>query len=342
MRIVTLFGGLVILLAGVPRPAAPADVPAVTYSVTDLGVFTPFAVNNRGQILGNADEYHAGLWTRGRVMRLPLPRGTISCQPKALNDAGTAVGTAFGERDNVRAVLWKNGRVVLLSRRESEAMDINNAGQIVGSVGNRAVVWEAGRAHDLGGMAGDAALLNDRGDILVAGWDDPTYRAIRRGGRYVLREIRDRVPNAVLEILDPGRSEISLFPAALNDRGEIAGGNRGHGDYNHRAFLWRPDPARPHAATSGTVRRLLAPGNADAGASGLNDAGQAVGYFQTSGANRACLWQGDACLDLNTLIAPGSGWILTYAAAINDRGQIVGEGQRNGVKHGFLLTPRAP
>lgn len=346
MRIISLLGGLVVLLAvGGPSPAGPA---ALRYAVTDLGTFTPVAVNNRGQILGltKPEGNHAGLWTRGRVTRLPLPRAVISCQPEALNDVGVAVGTAFGKRDSIRAVLWKNGRAVLLSRRESEAKDINNASQVVGSIGDRAVVWEAGRAHDLGGTAGDAALINDRGDIIVAGWSwwrepglgDHTYRAVRRGGRYALREIRDRVPNAVLEILDPGRSEFSLFPTALNSAGELAGVNRGHGDYNQRAFLWQPDPARPHAATSGTVVRL----DIGAWAGGLNDAGLVVGNFQTGDANRACLWRGGECLDLNALIPPHSGWILAEAVAINNGGQIVGTGKRNGAEHGFLLTPRAP
>ena len=44
-------------------------------------------------------------------------------------------------------------------------------------------------------------------------------------------------------------------------------------------------------------------------------------------------------LDLNTLIAPGSGWILTEARDINDRGQIVGYGQTTQGTRAFLLTP---
>lgn len=346
-------------LSGGGMCPAPKTEPvhALAYDVTDLGTFAPVAVNNRGQILGltKPEGNHAGLWTRGCVTPLPLPRGTISCEPKALNDAGMAVGsawTASDEQGNVRAVLWKNRRVILLSRRESEAMDINNADWVVGSIGNRAVVWKEGRARDLGGTAGDAALLNDQGDIIVAGWTwwrepdlgDHTYRAVRRPGRYGLHEILDRVPNAVLGILDPGRSAFSLFPTALNNAGEMAGVNRGHGDYNHCAFLWRPDPARPHAAPSGTIRKLTAPGDVGASATGLNVRGQVVGSYAAGGSlpGRACLWQNGEVIDLNTLLPPTSGWTLTEAVAINDRGQIVGTGKHNGVEHGFLLTPRVP
>ncbi len=53
------------------------------------------------------------------------------------------------------------------------------------------------------------------------------------------------------------------------------------------------------------------------------------------------MWQNGSMIDLSLL--PGvqtAGWdFLGGAAAINEKGQIVGFGQRGGVDHGFLLTP---
>jgi probable HAF family extracellular repeat protein len=46
-------------------------------------------------------------------------------------------------------------------------------------------------------------------------------------------------------------------------------------------------------------------------------------------------------VDLNTLIDPTLGWVLTTAAAVNDAGQIVGSGVINGQSHAFLMTPPA-
>src|SRR3712207_9335136 len=43
--------------------------------------------------------------------------------------------------------------------------------------------------------------------------------------------------------------------------------------------------------------------------------------------------------DLNTVLPVNSGWILTDATGINDRGQIVGHGLFNGQTRAFLLTP---
>ena len=43
---------------------------------------------------------------------------------------------------------------------------------------------------------------------------------------------------------------------------------------------------------------------------------------------------------MNSLIDPSSGWILADATAINDSGQIVGNGTNPaGQTHAFLLTP---
>ena len=43
-------------------------------------------------------------------------------------------------------------------------------------------------------------------------------------------------------------------------------------------------------------------------------------------------------IDLNSLLPAGSGWTLDEATAINDRGQIVGEGYYHGVECGFLCS----
>lgn len=54
---------------------------------------------------------------------------------------------------------------------------------------------------------------------------------------------------------------------------------------------------------------------------------------------RAFLWQHGALTALNDLLPPGSGWDLTAAFGINDAGQIVGAGTRNGRQQAVLLTP---
>lgn len=62
---------------------------------------------------------------------------------------------------------------------------------------------------------------------------------------------------------------------------------------------------------------------------------------RTGGTNHAFLWQaGDKMRDLNDLIDPGSGWVLTGGVGINDLGQIAGNGIHNRLQRPFLLSPR--
>ena len=85
---------------------------------------------------------------------------------------------------------------------------------------------------------------------------------------------------------------------------------------------------------------------------GLNIKGQAVGlsghhdlgYLRSHpdyGSNsQAFLYEAGRVKDLDTQIAPNSGWHLEYATAISNKGQIVGIGSFKSTVHGFLLTPR--
>lgn len=75
---------------------------------------------------------------------------------------------------------------------------------------------------------------------------------------------------------------------------------------------------------------------------GINASGQLVGYSTTTGDVSDDAFVYDAVhgmVDLNSLIDPLSGWDLLYAFAINDNGQITGQGIIDGDRHAFLLTP---
>ena len=73
---------------------------------------------------------------------------------------------------------------------------------------------------------------------------------------------------------------------------------------------------------------------------GINDLGRVVGWSASPDwAEHAFLYENGRMTDLNDLIDPESGWVLTAADDINNLGQIVGEGVRNGQNRAFLLTP---
>jgi hypothetical protein len=65
-----------------------------------------------------------------------------------------------------------------------------------------------------------------------------------------------------------------------------------------------------------------------------------VGWASYPDGNHGFIWsQAAGVHDLNHLIGANSGWTIQTANAINDHGQITGDGMINGELHGFLLTP---
>jgi uncharacterized membrane protein len=86
-------------------------------------------------------------------------------------------------------------------------------------------------------------------------------------------------------------------------------------------------------AAGGSTRLPPLAGFASAQASGINDAGTAVGSSQSSdcldeASARATLWSGGQAWDLNQLIPKNLGIHLFFASAINGRGQILVRGIR--------------
>ena len=77
------------------------------------------------------------------------------------------------------------------------------------------------------------------------------------------------------------------------------------------------------------------PGQTNSYASAVNVHDQVVG----GSGGYAFLWtKATGMLNLNDLIDNSSGWQLSFAAGINAKAQITGQGTLNGEEHGFLLT----
>lgn len=77
---------------------------------------------------------------------------------------------------------------------------------------------------------------------------------------------------------------------------------------------------------------------------GVNDNGEIVGWTtfeRVDGTERthAVLWRDNAVIDLNNQIDCDLGWTLLEARAINDQGEIVGTGLKDGQLRAFLLIP---
>lgn len=128
-------------------------------------------------------------------------------------------------------------------------------------------------------------------------------------------------------------SSTDSIAGAINDLGEIVGVACGPGGQSH-AVLW--------SSSSSTPTDLGTLGGSYSAAYDINTNGQIVGYVTaSSGGFRAFLYENASMTDMNNLIASGSGWELSWALAINNKGMILGSGVLNGQSEPFLYQDGA-
>lgn len=233
----------------------------------------------------------------------------------AVNDRGQIVGRGMVS-GSYHAFLREDGEMIdlgTLGGRQSRPMDINNQTQIVGDLDDaeHAFLWEDGELTDLGTLTVDraceydtcsASAINIEGQI-VGGCD-----YVLDQGRAFLWEDG--------ELTDLGTLGGDLSEAtAINDEGQIVGLSTavpGHASQQAHAFLW----------TDGEMIDLGTLGGMFSAATAINERGQVVGFSETAGgALHAFLWADGEMTDLGAL-EPDSN---SFAADINDEGEIVGE-----------------
>lgn len=187
------------------------------------------------------------------------------------------------------ATAYSTGRTTPLGVAEC-ASDINERGTIV----LRTSLYRNGRTEPLPGSLTTASLINNRGHV-VGAVDGQT--AIWNGTETVL-----------LTPVDP--ADTYVFVTAINERGDVVGTSSQLGGQS-RAFL---------RTREGVVRVLSAPG-VTAGANGVNDRGQVVGYVFEGDVQVAVRWNRDGSM---TRLAPLAAGASALADDINDNGQVVG------------------
>jgi probable HAF family extracellular repeat protein len=339
--------------AGVPtraddEPGGRAGIRFTRYVVTGMGTLggpnsEAWGINNAGQVVGRADLAPDG---GGNVYHHAV-----------LHQAGMTTDLGTGQGCNP-------------SSSYSWALDINDAGQIVGrTCANnrypRAFLRSGGVMIDLGTLGGTlswARGINNAGDVVgtSATPGDATSHA------FLYRN------NSMLDLGTPGTGASEALH--INDHGSVVGyANYPNGTH---AFLYRNNamidltPSAPccnyawgindsdkvvgtavgalfgvgHDAgflySNGSMANLGALANSVTVAMSINELDQIVGY-SALGYNyfHAFLYENGTMVDLNHHIPDNPEWELNFATAINDVGQIVGIGTTGGQTRGFLLTP---
>ncbi len=311
------------------------------------------SINTRGWMTGQSQistldpslgipEFHAVLWKQDRpIMDLGLLPGGTESLGIYVNDSGQVIGFSdngipdpfsfpfFFTGTQIHTFLWDNGAMrdvgtlggpdaVPSASCSGQPHDVvigssflsNSPNQLTGVPTFDPFRWKNGTMTDLGGLGGTIGFgqcTNNTGQII--GQSDLSGDTVAHAFLWEDGEMRD------LGTLGGDNSEAIW----INDAGEIAGS----------ADLPGPSGSQLHDAVAwidGKITDLgTVPGDACSRGRGINARGQVVGGSSDC-ANflHAFIWEkGGPMLDLNTLIAPGSGWQLFNAININDRGEIL-------------------
>ncbi len=279
-----------------------------------IGVDYPLAedINNAEQVAitgqNNDANSFAFRWENGTIQDI-LSFNSRFIEARAINSAGSVVGVS-GVMTNEWEPLppigfvwngWMGGLPPLPGHERSEALDINDAGSIVGGssgpswcapppesgrCAGRAVMWRGGTVIDLGTLGGTAAIatgINDRDQVV--GWSTTAGNAAAHAF------IRD---NGVMT--DLGTLGGNSYAEDINNQGRVVGVSYLTPNVYH-AVVWN----------RGQIRDLGTLGGANSEARAVNASGVIVGVSDLPGntAYHATVWTpGTTVLPNNLNVLP--------------------------------------
>jgi probable HAF family extracellular repeat protein len=330
----TLTGVVALALVAIgPSHVVQATGPTVT--IEDLGP-SGFITGGRGV---NASSFTVGWGNDGVAdfgftqqtapLAVPLPVGAADLRALAVNSAGVVTGRYTADDGFVHPFRYDSVSnaitdVPLLANATSGTANAINASGVVAGFGNPGgqthgfVQAPGGSPVDVGDLGGGFSSLSG-----INASNAAVGMAVQSG---LVKAVRyDGTLHALVTL---GGSFATA--TAVNAGGLIVGYGTNASNQT-LAARWTSDA---DVSTLGTL------GGAWSMAWAVNTAGDTVGSSLVStGDPHAFLWKGGVMQDLNDLVDPASGWVLSAAYGINDAGVIVGDGFLNGAPRGFRLTP---
>jgi uncharacterized membrane protein len=294
---------------------------AAHYKIVELP-FHPARINDAGVVAGTTEDHQAATWNlKGGLRVIALPTGFAMADALGINSSGDVVGVVAREKsEQPIAFAYVKGKFSLLSESRSKAFGINDAGDIVGQSAEKIFVWRKQKPLDLGGCCGGIPHDISNHGVVVGQINDKTghYSAFEWDAARGMRSIA------------PPKTA-SSFAVAINGKGHV--------------LLKVFTPNAVFLRREGKLTEVKLSPEFASQALAFNDCDVIVGEFGASSEwNHAFIWdEAHGFRNLNTLADVGSEWNLETALSINDRGEIVGIGDRASAQDvGYLLIPDAP
>ncbi|MHB1457309.1 MAG: hypothetical protein ACYC0V_10380 [Armatimonadota bacterium] len=310
--------------------------------------FEAYAINNRDQIVGvsimSRDENNgiAVLWNEGKCQSLGIPDPQGYCTLD-LNDRGQVIGHYSPPKGlGRRSFLYENGKSIGLDKWRLLALDINEAGDVIGDIlgdkdPDETVIWKNGKLRHIGPTDGHTSIINDKGQVATE-YDSGGYPAF----------MWDNGKVKTLGELDVKCD--SYDTQSINNKGQVVGTAAPQQHWTQpnallefiNGLLHRiPEPHSPASyafiSENGKMRELDAGNVTDVA---INNRGEIVGTCRVGKhGTQPFIMLGDESLDLNELIDRESGYAIKSVSDINDRGEIIGQATHNGEECAVLLKP---
>lgn len=277
--------------------------------------------------LGGNNSYAEGLNDRGEVVGVSETTWTTECFP-------TPNGDEVCSHES-HAFLWRDGAMHDLGSRGSwsRAEGINNAGIVAGTATGLAQRWlpmgTVDVSGDFGGgcLASEAMAINSRGQIVGAA-------SVAGGFHAFLWD--DVIGPRDLETL--GGPSSGAF--SIGDAGQVVGNSETATTIGCQTNEWGTFciyEVHPFLWSNGEMIDLGTLGGPNAYASGVNSLGEVVGVSETTekrhcfpeGGSEQCIYRFHAFVwSHGQMVDLGEPGLPSYAAGINERGDIVGAAQK--------------